>query len=351
MKKYPFIIFLFLTLLAACNSTSVSEDKKPVTDSIESRSFVKLAPVLKESPSASIRSLGVVISKTEAKPSFKTGGIIDRAEFKEGDFVRQGQLMATLILNEINAQLEQAREGVIKAERDLQRAENLHADSVATLEQVQNATSALVVARQNLEIAQFNRQFSEVRAPISGKIVKKLLHAGEIAGPGMPVGVILGVGKQDWRLKSGLVPEDWSQVDKGHPAQVELEAYPGQTFKAVVSDKAVITTDRSGTLEVELTLTELPPSLAAGMIGRISIPLEISVMYTTIPIDALVNTNGRQANVFTIDNQRAVAVPILIDRILGDRVMVEKGLENIDSVVTIGAVYLESGDHVSMATH
>ena len=47
--------------------------------------------------------------------------------------------------------------------RDLQRVTNLHADSVATLEQVQNAGTALEVARQNQTIAQFNQQYSEVQ--------------------------------------------------------------------------------------------------------------------------------------------------------------------------------------------
>lgn len=348
--KFQLLIGLLIGfILVSCRPTTEANEKENPQSELDLKSYVKMAPVIRESASSTVDGLGVIISKTEAKPSFKTGGVVEKTFFKEGDFVKAGSLLATLILDEINAQVQQAAEGVTKAERDLARAQNLYADSVATLEQVQNATTALNVARKNHEIAEFNQKYSEVRAPISGKIVAKLLRTGEIAGPGMPVAVILGVGQQDWRVKMGLIASEWGQIEKGLGAEVRLEAFPGQVFKAFVSDKAVMTTDGSGTLDIELTLKDQPPSLAAGMIGKIEIPLPQSTSITTIPIDALVKTNGEQGRVFTIRQGVAHELPIEIFRILGDQVMVGQGLEEIDSVVTIGSVYLEEGDKVSVA--
>ncbi|MDV7400678.1 hypothetical protein RZS08_55190, partial [Arthrospira platensis SPKY1] len=100
-----------------------------------------------------------------------------------------------LDLTEIEAQVRQAKEGLDKARRDLQRAQNLYADSIATLEQVQNATTAVEVATQSVEIAEFNRQFSEIRAPFAGKVVAKLLNEGEVTGPGTPVFYLIATGQ------------------------------------------------------------------------------------------------------------------------------------------------------------
>ncbi|MBK8506032.1 MAG: efflux RND transporter periplasmic adaptor subunit [Saprospiraceae bacterium] len=316
------------------------------------QSFVKTAAVEQDSLLATIKSMGVIVSKTEGKPAFKTGGVVDRTYFKEGDFVRQGQLLATLLKTEIDAQVRQAEEVVIKSERDLQRVSNLHADSVATLEQVQNASTALQVAQQNQTIAQFNQQYSEARSPTSGKIVQQLLHEGEIAGPGQPVYVILGVANQDWRVKTGLIDRDWSQIKRGDLAVINLDAYPGEMYEAIVSDKAVVAGDASGTLDIELIFKKQPPSLAAGMICKVQMAPGAAKMQTTIPIEALVNTNGLQATVFVIDLQgKAKIIPIIITRVLGARVIVEPGLEGIDQVVTIGAVYLEEGDQIVVAEH
>jgi hypothetical protein len=78
---------------------------------------------------------------------------------------------------------------------------------------------------------------------------------------------------------------------------------------------------------------------------------DVAKMQTTVPIEALVNTNGRQATVFAIDQGKAKSIPIVISRIQGSRVIVESGLEGIEEVVTIGAVYLEDGDQINIAQH
>ena len=66
-------------------------------------------------------------------------------------------MLATLNLTEVNAAAEQASLAYQKAERDYERASNLYQDSVATLEQMQNAKTALDVARQQYNSAGFNR--------------------------------------------------------------------------------------------------------------------------------------------------------------------------------------------------
>ncbi len=54
-------------------------------------------------------------STSEARLSFKIGGIVSRIYVKEGDHVVKGQLLATLDLTEINAQVQQASQGLKKA--------------------------------------------------------------------------------------------------------------------------------------------------------------------------------------------------------------------------------------------
>jgi multidrug resistance efflux pump len=78
-------------------------------------------------------------------------------------------------MTEIKAWETQAQFALDKALRDQQRVQNLYADSVATLEQLQNASTSVDMAGKALEIAQFNVTYSEVRSPIDGKIVTQML--------------------------------------------------------------------------------------------------------------------------------------------------------------------------------
>lgn len=116
---------------------------------------VKLVDVSQANSTEALKASGLVASLEETRLSFKTGGIIEKIYVKEGQSVRKGQLLATLNLTEINAQVQQASESVQKYDRDLKRVTSLYRDSVATLEQVQNLTTALSVAKQSLEIASY----------------------------------------------------------------------------------------------------------------------------------------------------------------------------------------------------
>ena len=343
---------LFIAMLALTACSPRPEDStttEPAGEAIIQGIYVKTAPVTQVSEEADVSVLGIVKSKAEARPSFKTGGVIAHTYAKEGDAVRQGQLLATLIMTEIDAQVRQAEVGLAKAQRDLDRVTNLYADSVATLEQMQNAGSALKLAKETLEIAQFNQSHSEVRSSMTGRVIKQLLHEGEIAGPGMPVYAIMGVADQDWRIQAGLIDRDWARVDVGDVATVVMDAYPGQHFMARISEKAVWTQDASGTLNVELKFQSLPPALAAGMVTKIQLTPTRRSEQVTIPVDALVNANGQQATVFTIANGKAVSHQVTVAKLLGDRAAIAHGLEGIQEVVTIGSMYLEDGDAVILA--
>ena len=68
-----------------------------------------------------------------------------------------GQLLATLDLREIDAQLTKAKSGAAKADRDLARATRLYNDSVATRQQLDDAATAAEVAHADVAAASVNR--------------------------------------------------------------------------------------------------------------------------------------------------------------------------------------------------
>ena len=173
MKIIQFL--LILGLLAACGKTKAPKEEK--TLGVVS---VEMAKVSKEILSRPITASGLISSLDEARLSFKVGGVIEQIFVKEGQNVASGQLLATLNQTEIAAQVSQAKEGVQKSERDVKRIGNLYRDSVATFEQFQNVNTALAVAKENLQIAQFNQQYAQIKAPMSGKILKKIIFYAHI---------------------------------------------------------------------------------------------------------------------------------------------------------------------------
>ena len=80
-----------------------------------------VAPVTDDSAAQPVTATGVVALRDEIALSFKIGGVVSQVLVREGESVRAGQLLATLDLREIDAQVSKAQSAATKAERDLAR--------------------------------------------------------------------------------------------------------------------------------------------------------------------------------------------------------------------------------------
>ncbi len=344
MKKIFIPLFLILSLLASCGKKKEAK-KALIEDDIIA---VKLADVSHANSTDALKASGLVGSLQEARLSFKTGGIIEKIFVKEGQNVRKGQLLATLNLTEINAQVQQASESVQKAERDLKRVTNLYRDSVATLEQVQNLTTALSVAKQSLEIASYNQGYSKIYASNNGVIVKKLMNEGELAGPGTPVFFMNASGANDWVIKVGVADKDWTRLRMGDRSTVTLDAFPEQIFTAIVSNLSQGADQSSGLYQAELKLNTQGKKMATGLFGNAQITPSVIQKHTSIPIEAIVEGNGNEASVYVIENGKARKLPVQLAGVDNTRAFVTSGLAGVSQVITDGSAYLVEGSKVKV---
>lgn len=345
---------LLLLLAVACIASCTKKTKEPVYQSSISNLDVfkvKVAEVTLSSGQSPIHANGILVSDLESKPSFKTGGVIQRTYFKEGDRVQQGQLLATLNMAEINAQVDQAKKGVEKTTRDLTRVKNLYSDSVATLEQLQNVQTAYDVSLEALKIAEFNQSYSKIIAPASGIVVKQIMREGEIVGPGMPVYAIMGIGQSHWVIKAAVSDKEWARIKRGDKVQVAFEAFPGKVMEGIVDKIADISNPGTATLDIEIKLSMPSVNLAAGLIAKVTINPKTNQTINnmlSIPIEALVSSNGGNAIVYIPQEGKAIQKTVTIDKLLGDKVSISSGLDGAKEVITAGSVYLQDGDKIEI---
>lgn len=347
MNKYLFIPIFFIPLFIACHKDKPDTETNTATSGAPASAFyVRTVPIENNQLTDVIHITGIIQSDSDAKPSFKTGGVIANTYVKEGDAVRKGQLLAKLNMTEIEAQATQAQFALDKAKRDQQRIQNLYADSIVTLEQLQNASTAVDIAQKTLQIAQFNVDYSEVRAPIDGKIITQMLHEGEIAAPGLPVYYIMGTKSSDWKLVAGLTDKNWSRVSTGNKARISLDAYPGLEITGTVKRLSDVANPLSGTFDAEITIPAKDKRIAAGMLAHVEIIPVAGKAYPVIPIEALVSSNGQSGVVYVPNNGHAEKRVVHIQQFDGERVAILSGLENATEVITAGSGFLENGDAI-----
>jgi membrane fusion protein, multidrug efflux system len=335
------ILFISIVGLTACNKTEDTKAEKAVSLD-EAVTPVQLAQVTQVVRSEEIAASGLVASTDEARLSFKIGGIIQRILVKEGQRVSKGQLLATLDLTEINAQVAQAQYSVEKSERDFKRVQNMYKDTAATLEQMQNATTSFEVAQQNLQIAKFNQSFAKIVSPINGVVIKKMANEGELIGSSSPILFLNSSNASDWVVRVGITDKDWTRLKIGDRASVTLDAYVDEPLSGTVAELAPIADPMNKLYEVEIKIAPNGKRLASGMFAKIALTPAQSRSYAVVPIEAIIEGSGKNAYVFVLDASRKKAnkIPVTIGYIEKDKVLITNGLEGISEVITAGGAFL-----------
>ena len=333
---------LVVTLVFNACKEQVAE-KKPVE-----KLQVRTTKVIEKEMSIPVHCNGKLSSKEESKLSFKTGGIISGIFVDESQKVKKGEVLAKLNLSEIQAQVNQARLGLDKAERDFRRANNLYKDSVVTLEQLQNVTTALDIAKSNVEIAEFNLQFSTIKAPSNGKILKRVAEENEIVGPGSPVFLFAST-DNDWVARVNITDKDIFSLLLNDNADVRFDAYPDRKFHATVTEIGNSADPYTGTYEVELTLKPTNTKFASGLIASVDIYPSEKEKFMLISVNALIEGNESEGYVYQIiNNDQLKKMKINIHKISDDYLIVKSGVKPGAEIITEGVNYVNGTSEVEV---
>ena len=369
-------IFIFLTLglgflsLSGCSNSQAA----PSEPGSATARRVDTAHVQAIDYQETIKASGQLALAEEARLSFKVGGIIRRIHVREGQNVRAGQLLAEVELDEIGAMAEQAELGTAQraiavenarlalrlAERDYRNAKGLYQDSVATLEQLENAEVQLDNARNQLNLAQkaqriqskqqrvanYNLRHAKIVAPVAGTILKKLAEPNELVGPGSPV-FLFGATEKAMVLRISVTDKDIVHVRLGDRAAVQFDAYPGRSFEGRVRETASMADPYTGTFEVEVELDPGGARLHSGFIGSATLYTQDKHHLLQVPVDALKVADGAAGVIFTLEAGKAQQQKVSIYRLQGNQLLLSGGLPDSAVVIVSGLSFLQDGAPVA----
>ena len=353
----PTVLFsaAMLPLISACSNAPAAErDAAPRAPAVS----VSVEHVMSGANAAPVTATGTFGSRDEIPLAFKIGGIVSRVLVDEGATVQRGQLLASLDLREINAAVAKAQVGFDKAQRDQARVQRLAADSVATLAQLQDATSALDAARSDLVTATVNREYATIVAPEGGIVLQRLITAGSNVSPGSPI-MLLGGTRRGRVLRVGLPDRDALRVQLGDAATVHFDALPARTFTGRVQLVGRSADPRTGTYAVEITVNGAD-ALPSGLVGSVAIAARGAAgnakRGASVSVDALLEADRDSATVYTVATSQEAPGDLLaqpqrvrVNGVSGDRAMIE-GLAPGARIVTRGAAYVTPGARVRIVT-
>lgn len=293
-------------------------------------------------------------------------GMLTRVHFKEGDEVREGQVLFSIDARPYEAALKQAQallaRDVAQAEnarRDAERFASLVAKDYVTRSQADQATAnaaaleaAVEADRAMVATQRFNFENATIRAPISGKTGSLLVREGNIVRPGADPLVVVNQ-LRPILVRFAVPDREFPQVQR-YAASATLPARAihttGDGSAAIGSlsfvDNGVDST--TGTVLLKARFDNADRQLWPGQFVRVELELFREPSAILVPTTA-VQTGQNGTFVFTIDDKgTAVLRPVTAGRMVGDRTVIEQGLAVGERVVTDGQGKLAPGSKVAI---
>jgi RND family efflux transporter MFP subunit len=320
---------------------------------------VEVAPVVEKEVATSVTLIGTGEAWLETIIASEEAGLVSGMMVEEGDRVKKGQSLCVqdstqlaLRIESARADLAEARVLQAQADSDLDRQRRLFAINSVSEKAFEDAKFKAEGARNrvksleaSLNALQKQLKSREIRAPISGYVVKRHCLVGQWLGEGQPV-VTLVV--PDPILFKVPVPERYiSSVNRGDAAQVSFDAIPGKSFPGKISAVIPRADDASRTFPVRIEISNPDGVIKPGMLGRATIPTGELRKAVLVPKDALVFTATGTA-VYTVVDQVAQFVPVRIGAEHGSRIEADGDLRPGLDVVVRGNERLRPGQPVTI---
>ncbi|HXI31762.1 MAG TPA: efflux RND transporter periplasmic adaptor subunit [Vicinamibacterales bacterium] len=314
-----------------------------------------------------VNAIGTVIAASTVAVRAQITGELMSVNFKEGDEVKEGQVLFTLdkrpfeaALLQSEAQLQKDLAQLANAKAQSVRYQDLQQRGIATREQVDQMTTqaasldATVAAdRANIQSARVQLDYATIEAPISGRTGLLQVHKGNLVRAN-DTAPIVSINRITPVYVTFAIPESMLPQFKRYMAigtiRVEARA-PNDTGPASIGkidfiDIAVDST--TGTIKVKGTFPNEDRRLTPGQFVNVTVTLTTDAHATVVPTAAV--QSGQQGTyVYVIKSDNTVELrPVTIVRTHGDDSLVSTGLKPGETIVTDGQLRLVPGSRVSV---
>jgi len=318
-----------------------------------------------------VPALGAVTALTTVTVQSQISGYLQSVNFKEGQLVPKGYLLAQVDPRPYEASLAQAKATLARDEAlltdarlDMKRYEDLlKQDSIAEQQiDTQRATvgqdEGNVAADQAaVRTAELNLNYTHITAPVAGRVGLRQIDPGNYVTPSTAIVVVTQLQPMSVVF---AVPEDnvddiMKQLHAG--ATLPVEAY-SRNDATKVAEGALSTTDNeidtsTGTLKLRALFDNKDLALFPGQFVNVKLVLNTLKDQIVMPTAAARQgaPNGVQSAFVYLVNQQDNTVsvrPVVLGTMDGERVVVKSGLEPNDVVVTEGGDRLRDGATVQL---
>ncbi|HEY6454927.1 MAG TPA: efflux RND transporter periplasmic adaptor subunit [Steroidobacteraceae bacterium] len=333
---------------------------------------VSVATVTKGDIVVRIPGLGTVTPLQTVTVKAQISGIMEKVNFKEGQMVKKGELLAVIDPRPYEAALAQAQAALTRdqamladAQLDMKRYEDLIKQDSVSQQQVDTQratvgqdTGTVASDKAQVKTAELNLAYTHITSPLDGRVGLRQVDPGNYVTPGDANGIVVVTQLHPisvlFTVPEDNIPSIMDQVKSG--AKLTVVA-TGRANSEHLADGTLATTDNlidttTGTLKLRADFDNTDGTLFPGQFVNVS--LQVTTLKDQIIIPGGAVRRGapdgvQSAFVYLVKPDNTVTVrPVVLGVVDGETQAVKSGIQLNDVVVTDGGDRLREGAQVEL---
>jgi RND family efflux transporter MFP subunit len=302
---------------AAPSATAAAESK-----AIE-LAAVDVETVAMQTLSRSLPLSGSMSPIVQATLKSKVGGEVEIVPLREGQEVREGEVLARIDTRNLQAQYDRQLAAVDRARADLQLATlnrdknrtllESHYISQNTYEATESAYAGMVaslkLAEADARLAKISLDDAVIRAPFAGTVAKRHVQPGEKVSPDSTIVTLVDL--RQMVLEAAVPAADIPAVNIGQRARFKVGGFGAREFDGEVQRINPITADGSRAITIYIAVPNPNQALKGGMFAQGALTLDNVAPVLAVPQRA-VHEEAGAAFVYTLRDDKIVRTPVKV---------------------------------------
>ncbi len=301
-----------------------------------------------------------VIAFKDIDVSFKLAGKIKNINVKEGDYVKKGQIIATLDDVDYKYNLEKIEPNLKKLEADYKRAQELFREQVASKAYLEEVEDSYFTVKKSYEYAKTQLSETVLKSPYAGTILKKYAEEQEYVNPGTLVFSLSSSDKIEIEsfFTEKVIQSVVKSKSQGYDVKASFSASDNKYYTVDLSEFSSVIDPITQSYRVKYIMKRPKDiSIFAGMIAYLHVEpkkqktLSKSKVAKTeiyVPISSVNNFNNRDFVWVVGTNNTVSRRYVELGGTSADNVLIKSGLKDGERIVQAGVHFIKDGQKVNI---
>lgn len=336
-----------MLLFGSCGDSNADEASRNKSNNSLEAVYVNVEEVAPRPFVETLSLSGSIKAYDDILVSAEEGGVVKSWNYKKGDRISKGSVLAVLDSDVAKASYEAALAQYKSSALTLEKQSKVYQEQALSEWQYKTTEYNRDAAKAQAELLKARLERTKIKSPVNGILDDRYVDVGEMAAPGVPMARVVNTQRVKVLVN---VPERYAgTIKRGAAISLAVIAYPGETFRGNITYIGATVNADNRTFPIESVIANAEGRLKPEMIARVSIvhSEEKSVLLVDESIVQQVDRN--KYLVYVENGGKAQERRVELGGRSNNQVEIVSGLKSGDKVIVAGHNDVIQGQPVIVA--